>query len=481
MNSKPLTILQVNDTHAYLDLHTEYFWGAHGAEYRPAGGYARLAALVKQIRREGPDQVLFLDNGDTLHGTYAVVQTQGKAMLPILSRLGLDGMTAHWEFAYGPETFQQRAAELNYPVLALNVFTQHDRKLIFPPYRIKEANGLRIGIAGLANNIVDKMMPPSFSEGLTFDLGREELSQVVQRLRQEEQVDLVVLLSHLGFPQDMQLVSDVAGIDICLSGHTHHRLYQPVRQGETLLIQSGSHGSFLGRLEVTIEGSRIVDYRHELLQVEQDISPDQEIQDLVDSALKPFQAEMKEWIGETETPLNRAYNLETTMDNLLLESLMESTGAQMAFSNGWRYGAPVDRGPITLNDLYNIIPMNPPVSMTELSGEELQEMLELNLEHTFSRQPYQQMGGYVKRALGIKVYFKVENPYPTRIQKIFVGEEELKAAASYQAAFVTEQGVPSKYGRQRQDTATRAVEAMRSYLKQHKPYRGGIQGTFVLV
>jgi S-sulfosulfanyl-L-cysteine sulfohydrolase len=164
-----------------------------------------------------------------------------------------------------------------------------------------------------------------------------------------------------------------------------------------------------------------------------------------------------------------------------LESLMESTGAQMAFSNGWRYGAPVDRGPITLNDLYNIIPMNPPVSMTELSGEELQEMLELNLEHTFSRQPYQQMGGYVKRALGIKVYFKVENPYPTRIQKIFVGEEQLKAAASYQAAFVTEQGVPSKYGRQRQDTPTRAVEAMRSYLKQHKPYRGGIQGTFVLV
>ena len=479
--SKKLTILQVNDSHAYLDLHSEYFWGPRGGEYRMAGGYARLGGLVKEIRSKNSDQVLFLDNGDTLHGTYPAVQTQGQALVPILNMLGLDGMTAHWEFAYGPQTFLQRAGELNYPVLALNVFREEDHALVFPPYRIKEVNGLKIGIAGLANNIVDKLMPPSFSQGLSFELGREELAQTVLRLRQEEKVDLVVLLSHLGFPQDLQLVSDVEGIDLCLSGHTHHRLYRPVRQGETLLIQSGSHGSYLGHLEVSIDGGKIVYYRHELHEVEQGIQPDLEIQNLVEEALKPHQALLKEVVGETERPLNRAYNLETSMDNLLLEALIESTGAQVAFSNGWRYGAPVDRGPVTLNDLYNIIPMNPPVSVTELSGDELQAMLEQNLEHTFARDPYNQMGGYVKRALGLKVYFKVENPYPERIQKVFVGEEELRAGASYQAAFVTEQGVPSKYGRQRQVTSIKAVDAMRSYLKRRGPYQGHHRGTFVLV
>jgi S-sulfosulfanyl-L-cysteine sulfohydrolase len=481
MSYKKITILQVNDSHAYLDLHTEYFWGARGGEYRLAGGYARLATLAKEIRRKNSDQVLFLDNGDTLHGTYPAVQTQGEALIPILNRLGLDGMTAHWEFAYGPKTFQQRAAELNYPVLALNVFRKDNRELVFSPYRVKEVNGIKIGIAGLANNIVDKMMPPSFSEGLSFELGREELAQTVQRLRQEEKVDLIVLLSHLGFPQDMQMVSDVKGIDVCLSGHTHHRLYHPVRQGDTLVIQSGSHGSYLGHLELSVDGGNVIDFSHQLLEVKPGIQPDAEVQSLVEAALKPFQAELQEVVGETGKPLNRAYTLETSMDNLLLEALIESTGAQVAFSNGWRYGAPIDSGPVTMNDLYNIIPMNPPVSVTEIRGEELQEMLEQNLEHTFARHAYNQMGGYVKRAMGIKVYFKVENPYPTRIQKVFIGDQELEAGASYPVAFVTEQGVPSKYGRKRQATSIKAVEAMQSYLKQHKPYSSDLRGTFVMV
>ena len=91
---------------------------------------------------------------------------------------------------------------------------------------------------------------------------------------------------------------------------------------------------------------------------------------------------LKPIVGETSTALNRGTTLETTMDNFLLQALLESTGAQLAFSNGWRYGAPIVPGPITLNDLDNMIPMNPPVSTVELSGEEIKEMLELvQLDH----------------------------------------------------------------------------------------------------
>ncbi len=79
-------------------------------------------------------------------------------------------------------------------------------------------------------------------------------------------------------------------------------------------------------------------------------------------------------MGETATALNRGATLETTMDHFLLQSLLESTGAQWAFSNGWRYGAPVIPGEITLNDLYNMIPMNPPISTVELTGEEMVAM-----------------------------------------------------------------------------------------------------------
>ena len=476
-----LTVVQLNDSHAYFDLHQEMFWQGGQAVYRPAGGYARISALVKQMRAVNQGRVLFCDCGDTLHGTHPALNTQGQALIPILNSLGLDAMTAHWEFAYGPATFKQRAAELSYPMLAINIYDQATKERLFPPYSVKEIGGLRIGLVGIASNIVDKTMPPSYSEGLEFNLGREELPPIIDVLRTQEKVDLIVLVSHLGFPQDMKLLSEVQGIDICLSGHTHNRLSKPVFQGKTLVIQSGCHGSFLGRLDLEIEGRQIVDYRHQLIEVEANIPPDPEADDLIRQALAPYQEELSTVVGETATALNRATMLETTMDNFLLQALLESTGAQLAFSNGWRFGAPIIPGKVTLNDLYNTIPMNPPISTVELTGEEIVAMLEENLERTFARDPYGQMGGYVKRSLGLKVYLKIENPPGQRIQQVFVGNEEVQPGRYYPAAYVTEQGVARKYGRQRENHPERAIDVMRAYLAKHRPLCAELKDTFVAV
>ena len=92
-----LTVIQLNDSHAYCDLHQEMFWQGGQAVYRPAGGYARIATIVNKIRTESSGNCLFCDSGDTLHGTYPALATQGQAMIPILNSLGLDAMTAHAE------------------------------------------------------------------------------------------------------------------------------------------------------------------------------------------------------------------------------------------------------------------------------------------------------------------------------------------------------------------------------------------------
>jgi 2',3'-cyclic-nucleotide 2'-phosphodiesterase (5'-nucleotidase family) len=457
------------------------FWQGGQVVYRPAGGYARIATIVKKSRAANQGRTLFCDCGDTLHGTHPAQKTQGEALIPILNSLGLDAMTAHWEFAYGPETLKQRASKLNYPILAINVYDQATKERLFPPYSLKEISGLRIGLVGIASNIVDKTMPPPFSAGLHFTLGREELPSIIDVLRTQEKVDLVVLISHLGFPQDMKLLLEVPRIDVCLSGHTHNRLYKPVLQGETLIIQSGCHGSFLGHLDLEIEGGRVADYRHRLIEVEAKINPDPEIDDLVRQAMEPYQEELSTVVGETATALNRGTMLETTMDNFLLQALLESTGAQLAFSNGWRYGAPVIPGEITLNDLYNMIPMNPPISTVELTGEEIVAMLEENLERTFARDPYDQMGGYVKRGLGLNAYIKVENPPGQRVQQVFAGDEPLQPGRYYPTTFVTEQGVAQKYGRNRQQHTERSIDALRTYLARHRPLRAELRGTFVAV
>ncbi len=476
-----LTMLQVNDSHAYLEPHPEHFWESNGPVYRPAGGYARIAALVQEIREQTGGQVLFCDGGDTLHGTYPAVKTQGKALIPVLNALGLDAMTAHWDFAYGPQVLQQRVSQLSYPLLAINVYNRDTGSLVFPPYMIKEIGGLRVGVIGIASNIVDKTMPPHFSQGLQFTLGREELPGVITQLREGERVDLIVLLSHLGFPQDMQLLAEVPGVDVCLSSHTHNRLYRAVKQGNTIVMQSGSQGSFLGRLDLELDGGRVTSCTHQLIEVNSAIRPLPAVSDLVEQALAPERGALSEVLGETATALHRHVTLESTMDNFLLQALQTSTGAQLAFSNGWRYGAPIPPGPITRNDLYNIIPMDPPVSTVELRGEEILAMLEENLERTFARNPFDQMGGYIKRCLGLRAYIRVENPRGQRIQKLYVGDQELNQKQTYSAAFVTEQGVPAKYGIQREQHAEHAVEAMEKYLAAQERVSAELRGTFVMI
>jgi hypothetical protein len=125
--------------------------------------------------------------------------------------------------------------------------------------------------------------------------------------------------------------------------------------------------------------------------------------------------------------------------------------------------------------------MNPPVSTVELTGEELKTMLEENLERTFSCDPYQQMGGYVKRCLGLNVYFKLENPSGHRIQKLFADDEEVQPGQYYTAAFVTPQGVPQKYGRNRENRSERIIDALRTCLDSHRPLYAELRGTFVAV
>lgn len=466
--SNKLTIIQMNDTHAYFDLHPEWFFENDQLVYRKAGGYARIATLLKEIRKKS-DDVLFCDNGDTLNGTMPAVRSEGEAVIPILNELDIDAMTLHWEFGHGPETLVEKSKKLNFPMLADNVYKLDDDSRLFPASTVKEYGDLKVGIIGIASNIVDKTMPDSFSKGIRFTLGKDELPEIIRDLKVNKKADLIVLLSHLGFPQDIKLVNEVDGIDVCLSGHTHNRLFEPVVENDTIVIQSGCHGSFLGQLDVEITDGRISDYSHQLIEVSEDIEPDPKISEIIEHSLLPYKDELAAVVGETKTALNRATMLESTMDDFLLSAIKESTGAQMAFSNGWRYGAPILPGPVTMNDLYNIVPMDPPVMTADLTGQELLDMIEQNLERSFASDPYEQMGGFVKRSLGLKVYLKIENPKGHRIQALYVGDKPVDKTETYKVAYITAQGVGDDFGSNKEKFSMHAVESMKDYLEKHSP------------
>lgn len=481
MRNGSLTILQINDTHGYLEPHPELVWQGAEAVYPILGGYARIAGLFRKIRDERPGAVIALDNGDTLHGTFPAVHSKGEAFVPLLNALAFDAMTAHWEFAYGPAHLRSLAKSLRYPLLAINCYEKKNGQLAFSPSCVIERAGLRIGVVGIAATIVDKSMPPAFSEGIRFTLGRDELPAHIARLREQERVDLIVVLSHLGFPQDVRLASEVDGIDVLLSGHTHNRLSRPVQVNGAVIIQSGCHGSFVGRLDLEVEQGRIAGFAHSLVLIDDSFTPDPAMQRMVEDVLRPHREMLDEVIGHTRIGLNRNTVLETTMDNLLLDAIAEAAGTSLAFANGWRYGAPVRPGPIKRNDLWNMIPANPPVSTVEVTGEEIWTMMEENFERTFSSNPYEQMGGYVKRCRGVNIYAKIENPPGQRIERFFVDSIPIVRDRTYTAAYVTMQAIPQHFGRKRRNLDVGAVKALERYLAGNREVEPALRGTVVAV
>lgn len=481
MTERKITLLQINDLHGYIEPHPEVFRGRGRFSYQTCGGLARIATVFRQVRAERPGAVLALDNGDTFHGTYVAINSRGSALVPLMNALAFDAMTAHWEFAYGPEHFRQLAAQLNYPVLAINCYEAESDHLAFAPSRVVERAGLRIGIIGIASNIVDKSMPPSYSKGLRFSFGNTELPAHIERLRTEDRVDLIVVLSHLGFAQDAKLAAEVSGIDVLVSGHTHNRLYRPVKVGQTVIIQSGCHGSFVGRLDLTVESGKVMDVTHALICTDDSIAEDPDMAQRVRDTLAPHRALLDTVVGQVRSPLDRATSLEASMDNVLLDAMASVADTRLAFSNGWRYGAPVLPGNVTMEHLWNIVPTNSPISTIELTGHELRAMLEANLERTYSADAYCQMGGFVKRCRGLNMYFKMENPKGHRIEDLLIDGAPVVDGRIYPAAMLGEQGVPAKYGSKRQKLDVQAVEALQLLFSQGGQVRGNRRGSVVAV
>lgn len=473
-----LNILFINDVHGYLAPHPELFYDETGEIIETAGGYAHIAGLVEAIRKENPNTLLF-DGGDTLHGTKPLVDSQGEVIVPILNTLKPDGLVGHWDFGYGPEQLQKINKQLNFPILGCNVFNE-DGSNFLQSTKIFEKEGVKIGVIGISAMIIDKVMPEKMSEGVKFTPGVEEVSQYTKKLKNQG-ADIIVLLSHNGFPQDVELLQEVNGIDICLSAHTHNRIYEPIEVNGAQIVQCGCHGAFLGNFSIDFEENEIKNYNYELIKVDNKVPKNEKIDGLVQRALEPYKEIRNRVLGQTTEILHRYNTTNSTIDNFLLKAIAHMTNTDIAFSNGWRYGAPIAPGDITENDLYNITPMNPPVSTVELSGKEIKVMLEENLERTFCSNPLKQMGGYVKRVLGLQINMRIENPNGHRIQEIYYKGAHLEMNKIYKVSFVTTQGVAKKYGKNRKEHSQKTVEAMKAYLKAHPQFKPDKIESFRLV
>ncbi len=202
---------------------------------------------------------------------------------------------------------------------------------------------------------------------------------------------------------------------------------------------------------------------------------------LTEEALRPFMAARRDVVAETELLLHRYAMLESTMDSVLLDAVAAAAETGVALSNGWRYGAPIPPGPVTEFDLWNIVPANPPVSVVQLTGRQLRQLLEDNLEATFACDPWEQRGGYVKRCRGIEMAFKVENPAGCRIQELRISGARVADDARISVGFLGDQAIPPGLGSDRRSTGLSAVQALRQYLRTQRLVAPVLQGHIRMV
>jgi S-sulfosulfanyl-L-cysteine sulfohydrolase len=386
--------------------------------YGRIGGLDRAATVIKAVRAErGQDRVLLLDGGDTWQGSLGALRTNAQDMVDCMRLLKPDAMTGHWEFTYGEKRVKELVAALGFPFLALNVREGESQDRVFPDFKMFDKAGTRIAVLGQAFPYTAVANPRWLVPHWSFDIREDDVRATVAKARKAG-AQLVVLLSHNGFDVDRKLAGRVDDIDVILTAHTHDALPQVVQVGKTLLIASGSHGKFISRLDLDVQGVRVKAFRLRLIPLFADaISPDPEMAAAIGKARAPFADELARVVGMTDTLLYRRGNLNGTFDDLICAAIMEGRDAEIALSPGFRFGTSVlPASPITVEDIHNATAITyPQVYRTTMTGARLKEILEDVADNLFNPDPYYQQGADMVRCGGIGYTLDVGKPMGSRI------------------------------------------------------------------
>lgn len=443
-----LRILWTNDTHGYLSplYHREEGDDQYMDRARregKVGGFAYIASIINRQRNALPNKTLLFDSGDSWHGTVVPVRLGGSPVVQVMNAMGYDAMVpGNVEFFYDQATLEKLFAAARFPIVAANFYDAQWNERVklknVSPYIIKQINGLKIAVIGMTYHWMSKVAHhPQWS----FGLRTEQVQRDIDHLKNDEQVDLVIMLSHMGWKADAHYAELVSGIDVIVGAHTHDILYRPTvvtnkkSQRSILVVQSGSHGKMLGQLDLQVRNRRIIAFTQTLFPIRSHgIKPDTKIKALITKLRAPYKTELERVIGETHTLLYRQGTWQSTADNLVTDALRNRTGQQIAIAEPGRYGATILPGPITVEDIYNLVPAENPINHMHVRGRDLRNMLEAAIDNVIAKDPLEQIGANMWRFSGLMIQVDLRQPYPKRIQNILVNGKPLRDDKLYSLA-----------------------------------------------
>ncbi|WP_084820228.1 5'-nucleotidase C-terminal domain-containing protein [Mesobacillus campisalis] len=433
-----LSVMHVNDSHANVEK------------------YPRLFTAVNEVRAGNPDALL-VDVGDVFSGTLYFNQYLGKADLWFMNELGYDAMTfGNHEFDKDSAVLADFIKEMRFPMVSANVDVSNDPELgplfvnelaenadggrIYPAI-IKDVDGEKVGIFGLTTPDTAILANPS--DDILFENAVEKAKETVAAL-EEQGINKIVALSHLGYAPDQQLAAEVDGVDLIVGGHSHTTLTGPVlveKEEPTVIVQANEYLNYLGLVNVTFDDSGVVtEYNGQLLKTSE-YSEDPAAKAKVEEFKAPLDELRKTVVGYTDVVLdgerNNVRTKETNLGNLITDAMLEKAQSMVpetsiALQNGGGIRASIDQGEITLGEVLTVQPFANLLVTLDLTGAEILAAL----EHSVSN--VENAAGAFLQVSGLKFQYDPSKPAYDRVWSVEVqtgnGPEALDPEKTYTVA-----------------------------------------------
>lgn len=374
-----ITILHTNDVHGRL----EPFMYKDKKEL--VGGMARRATLIKSIEMSN-NNVITVDAGDFAQGTLFFNLFEGIPDVKLMHQAGYDVVTlGNHEFDKGLAATKAMLKQSKIRFITANIRFSSDKELqkIVKPYILEDYNGVKVAIIGLiAKNLktlVNKL------EGVEVLDPVEITKEIVQKIN--SRADLIVVISHMGVNDDINLAENIPEIDVIIGGHSHTLIKQPKvfhkKTDKTLLLQGGEFGVQLGRLDISVKNKEIQHYYYNLIPVNYDIKADSEIQkeiNLLSEQIKKFKSEkageLLTAIGEEKKNVRKALLKQGSLVTDAIKYSFPDVDIVLQNAGGVRLNRVIRPGPVSFADILELYPFENTVVLLELKGSDLKSVLE---------------------------------------------------------------------------------------------------------
>lgn len=484
-----ISILQTTDVHCQIHPHDELFWEENQIKFRKTGGYAQLATYFEKLRKKNPNTFL-MDTGDMFQGSELSVKTTGEAFVPILNALNYDlYLPGNWEVIYGKRKMQTLMGALNAPKICANLY--HDLgegkrgELVFQPYHIWHVAGVKIGFLGYTDHLVPLRQSPNYSKGIVYTKPEENLAYYVDVLKNQEQCQFIAIIGHLGLSQQINLANlpECEGVNYILGGDTHERVRKPIQCKYAKVVEPGAFGSFIGKLDLTIKNGKVIADSYSLLEVkESELKPNKQVLELIKEKEHIYEKDINKIVGYSTIPLYRYFVVENPIDTLIVDALKwKFPEINIALSNGFRFCPPRstrdETGNIPIHNgfIYDMLPVDSTVRTGVVTGQQLKDWLEKELNNVFAKDASKRFGGWVIKFKGMKVDFRAFDSLGNRVESILVDEKPLDLLAEYSVLACERDGDPDdvlcrmKNVKQAKNTKFTLHQVMLEYLAVNSP------------